>query len=194
MALLPEDPKQQQALVAIVASLVALYFANSLWYGGAMEIVEADEARVESMESQNRAAQALAIRAGQDTEARMAEYERHITQLERLIPESAEVPAVLDQISLVAREVGVEVPRITPQAEVPGTFYNERTFDLIVRGEFHDVGRFLARIASLPRIITPSDLQLQPFVGTGSLVYESPVEAAFRIKTYVVASRDGGSP
>ncbi len=195
MALLPDDPKQQQALMAITASLVVLYFANSLWYSDAMEALEAEQARVENMEAQNRAAQALAIRAGEDTEERMVQFERHITQLEQLIPESAEVPAVVDQMSLVAREVGVDVDMMRPQPEVPGVFYNEQTIDMRVYGEFHDVGRFLSRIASLPRIITPSDLQIERFNDpTGAMGYDSPVQVTFAIKTYLVADRVGGTP
>jgi type IV pilus assembly protein PilO len=195
MALMPDNPKQQQALMAITVSLVALYFGNSLWYSGAKEVVETEEARVENMESQNRAAQALAIRAGQDTEERMAEYERHITQLEQLIPEGSEIPALLVQLSEVAREVGVDMPLMRPQPVIPGPFYSEQTIDLEVIGEFHDVGRFLSSVASLPRIVTPSDVQIEPFRDqTGTMRYESPVQATFRIKTYIVADRSGGTP
>ena len=58
MPLIPDDPKQKQALAVIAVSLVVLYFANSLWYTGATEAVEAQEARVENMQAQNRTAQA----------------------------------------------------------------------------------------------------------------------------------------
>ena len=149
MPLVPDDPKQKQALAVISVSLVVLYFANSLWYSGATEAVEAEEARVENMQAQNRTAQALAIRAGQDTEERMALYERHIAQLEQLIPESAEVAALLDQISTVERDVGVTVDMMRPEAEEPGDFYSKQTFEMRVFGEFHDVAHFLTRIASV---------------------------------------------
>ena len=156
MALMPDNPKQQQALMAITISLVLLYFANSLWHSGAREAVDAAEARVENMEAQNRAAQALAIRAGEYTEERMAQYERHISQLEQLIPDGAEVPAVVDQLSIVGRDVGIDVDFVRPQPIVEGPFYDEQTIDMRIIGEYHVVGRFLSRIASLPRIITPS--------------------------------------
>jgi len=195
MGLIPDDPRQQKAVGAIAVSLVVLYFANSLWYSGAMEAVEADEARVESMVSQNRAAQALAIREGQDTEERMVLYERHIAQLEKLIPESTEVPELLETLTLLGREVGVTVDLVRPQAPVPGDFYDEQTIDMRVFGEFHDVGRFLARIASHDRIITASDVQLELFVDpTGSLGYDAPVEVTFRIQTFLVPDPEEGTP
>ena len=200
MPLIPDDPTQKQALAAIAFSLALLYFANSLWYGGAMEEVEAQEARVENMQAQNRTAQALAIRAGQDTEARMALYERHIAQLEQLIPASAEVPALMDQISTVEREVGVTVSNMRPAPEEPGEFYNRQTFEMSIYGEYHDVGRFLTRIASLSRILTPIDVSVEGFVDPRGGPFDSPVVVNFRFQTYVVPDRPavsalgGGTP
>ena len=180
MALIPDDPKQKQALAVIAVSLVVLYFANNLWYSGAMEAVEAEEARVENMQAQNRTAQALAIRAGQDTEERMALYERHIAQLEQLIPEEAEVAALVDQISLAGREVGVTVATLRTNPPEVGEFYTVQTFDMSVFGEFHDVGRFLTDIASLPRILTPMDVSVEEFVDPRGSTFDAPVVVNFR--------------
>ncbi len=191
MALIPDDPKQQKALGAIALSLVVLYFANSLWYSGAVEAVEVDEGRVENLLSQNRTAQALAISAGRGLEERMALFERHVAELEQLIPSSEEVAMVMDQMDQVARDAGVTVTMTRPQPAVPGPFYTEQSYQIRVLGEYHDVGRFLAGVASLPRIITPSDLQLEPFNDpTGSMGFDSPVEVNFRIQTYLAPDRD----
>ena len=194
MPLMPDDPKQKQALAVIAVSLVVLYFANSLWYTGATEAVEAQEARVENMQAQNRTAQALAIRAGQDTEERMALYERHIAQLEQLIPESAEVPALMDEISTVEREVGVTVDMMRPEAEEPGDFYTKQTFEMRVFGEFHDVARFLTRIASLSRILTPIDVSVEEFNDPRALSFDAPVVVNFRFQTYVIPDREEANP
>ena len=175
-------------------SLAVLYFANNLWYSGATETVEAEEARVENMQAQNRTAQALAIRAGQDTEERMAAYERHIAQLEQLIPESAEVAALLDQISTVERDVGVTVDMMRPDAEEPGDFYTKQTFEMRVFGEFHDVARFLTRIASLSRILTPIDVSVEEFNDPRASSFDAPVVVNFRFQTYVIPDREGGIP
>lgn len=194
MALLPDDPKQQKALVAIAVSLTVLYFANRLWYSDAKAEAEATQERIEMLQSQNRTAQAMAISAGEDLEERMATYERHIAQLEQLIPQSSEVPALLDQISVVAREVGVEVPVIRPEPEQPGAFYTSQNFELEVRGEYHDVGRFLTRIASLPRIVAPMDVSLVGFTDARG-EYDSPIVLSFRIQTYLAPTpRQAGTP
>ena len=195
MALIPDDPKQQKALGTIAVALVVLYFSNSLWYSGEVETVEAEEGRVETLASQNRAAQAMAISAGRGLEDRMALIERHVTELELLIPSLEEEAGVVDQISVVAREVGVDLTSITPEAPVQDVFYTRTVYQLTVLGEYHDVGRFLSGIASLPRIITPSDVELSPFNDpTGSLGFDSPVQMNFRIQTYLAPDRDAAPP
>ena len=124
----------------------------------------------------------------------MALYERHIAQLEQLIPAEAEVAALVDQISLAGREVGVTVATLRTNPPEPGEFYTVQTFEMSVFGEFHDVGRFLTDIASLPRILTPMDVSVESFVDPRGGSFDAPVVVNFRFQTYVVSEREGGTP
>ena len=124
----------------------------------------------------------------------MALYERHIAQLEQLIPESAEVPALMDQISTVEREVGVTVAQMRPSPEEVGEFYNRQTFDMSVYGEFHDIAQFLTRIASLSRILTPIDVSVEEFNDPRASSFDAPVVVNFRFQTYVIPDREAGNP
>ena len=49
-----------------------------------------------------------------------------------------------------------------------------------VFGEFHDVGRFLTDIASLPRILTPMDVSVEEFVDPRGSTFDAPVVVNFR--------------
>ena len=124
----------------------------------------------------------------------MALYERHIAQLEQLIPESAEVRALMEEISTVEREVGVTVDMMRPEAEEPGDFYTKQTFEMRVFGEFHDVARFLTRIASLSRILTPIDVSVEEFNDPRALSFDAPVVVNFRFQTYVIPDREEANP
>ena len=81
-----------------------------------------------------------------------------------------------------------------------GTHYNRRTFEMTVLGSYHEIGRFLSEVGSLPRIITPIDLTLVANTsrnqGDGRLL-----EASFLIETYVMpnaaqraAANSGATP
>ena len=144
-------------------------------------------ARLEQLDSENNRAQIIATRGGTELEERLAMYERHVIQLEALIPQSEEVAALLNDVTTVARQTGVELATLAPEADEVGTFYTKQSYALEVVGEYHDVGRFLSNIASLPRIITPVNLELVPFQGnTGVLDMVAPLTATFQIQTYIL--------
>jgi Tfp pilus assembly protein PilO len=58
---------------------------------------------------------------------------------------------------------------------------------MAVVGEYHAVGRFLAEIASLSRIVTPAQVDVQLYGQPQQFPeLEAPVLANFRIETYVL--------
>lgn len=193
MALIPEDPTQRNALIGILVVLAAAYFFNDLWLSDQKEEIAEMEARLEQLEVQNRRAQIIAARGG-DLEERLAVYERHVVKLEELIPQSEEVPALLNSITSEALRTDVELSVLTPEPPEPGPFYTRSSYDISVVGEYHDIGRFLASVASLRRIITPVELELQRFQGEppdDDMV--APLLARFRIQTYILPE-PGSSP
>lgn len=185
--LIPDNPKQKNAMLVGAVLLLALYPFYSFWYSGQREEVDGMQARLETLEANNRRAQVVAARGGGDLEELTALFERHVAALEELIPAAEEVAGLLDDISERARRSGVEQNRFNPEPSEQGQFYNKTSYEMAVVGEYHDVARFLTEIASLPRIVTPVELDLTLFDQVD--VYpelESPVLASFRIETYVL--------
>lgn len=188
MAVLPQEPKQQKALVAIIAALALLYVFYSYWHTPRVEEIQTIEARVDQLTTRNRNAQISAARGGADLEERIALYQRHMIELESLIPQSEEVPQLMRTVSSEANASGVSLSGLQPGAVEASEHYTRQLWSVTAYGEYDDVGRFLASIASLPRIATPVDLELTPFnqpAGVG-LDYENPVLATFRIELYVL--------
>ncbi len=193
MALLPKGSKQQRAFVVILVVAALFYVFWEYLYTPAQADLQASQSRLERLESSNRAAQITAARGGRNLEEQMALYERHVRALEQLVPASEEVPELLRNLTTQTRSLNVDLNLIEPQPDQPGEFYTKQVYTLRVIGEYHNVGRFLTSIASLPRIITPVDLQmtqLQQNSNTGLLQYEAPVQATFRIETYVLPSSE----
>ena len=74
-----------------------------------------------------------------------------------------------------------------PEISEPGDFYTQQTYQVQVIGLYHDIGNYLASIASGPRIVTPVELRLKPRGGTEVTRDGTPrLNAEFRIITYVI--------
>jgi type IV pilus assembly protein PilO len=198
MALLPSDPtRQKQLLVAVLPLILALVYWNYV-HGPATDELAANRSRLEQLESRNAAARALATRGGPELERRLALYEQHIARLELLIPTREEVPELLHAMTLEARQAGVELARMRPEAEVPGEFYNQQSYEMAVIGQYHDVARFLTAVGSLPRIVTATDVRLttrREARGAGQAEDDqrddprrrgASLDANFRIQTFVL--------
>lgn len=186
MALLPTERHKQAALLVGFLAIGLGYAFFEYWYSPRKAEVEALEVRLEQLETSNRRAQVVVARGGAQLEERLAVYERHLARMEELIPSSEEVPVLLRSLASEALRAGVDMGDLNPQAALPGEFYTRENYEMTVVGEYHAVGRFLASVASLPRIITPVDLLLEPF--SGQPINEdmvAPVVARFRIETYI---------
>ena len=192
MALLPRDPKHQKSLVAIIVALGGFYLFWDYWRVPAQESLLQEQERLERLESQTRAAQVRALQK-ERLEQQAAVYERYVRRLEQLVPAEEEVPALLRDITAEARRLGVDLNLIEPQADQLGAYYTKQTYNMRVIGEYHDVGRFLTTIASLPRIITPVDVAMEPFENDDLVEYDSGVLMEFKIETYVLPSGLGSA-
>lgn len=195
MALVPDVPKQRNALLLAVLFLLAFYFLFwDRWYVPRGEELAEMEARLEQLEDQNRSAQILATRGGEQLQERLALYERHVSRMEELIPRREEVPRLLNDMSAESRRTGVDIALLRPEPATSGEFYTQQSYEVEVVGDYHDVGRFLTSVASLSRIITPVELELAPFTGDESVIEaDAPVLASFRIRTYIVPEDEAGS-
>jgi Tfp pilus assembly protein PilO len=201
MALLPDDPKKKNAVFAAILALVGLYAFNSFWYVDVAAELYQTEARLEQLDDQNRRAQIIATRGGRELEEKLVQYERHLIRLEQLIPRSDEVPALLNSITVQSRQHNVNVTLLRPEVDEQGTDYIKDLYQVGVEGNYHAVGRFMAAIASLPRIITPTDLDMTLMQAARAADLNNnedgddfPVTAQFRIMTYLVPNSDGPGP
>lgn len=195
---LPDDPAQQKRFMLGVLPLLLLgayvYFVQGRYTQQLTDV----RTHVERLEAQNASARVRTLQSKQ-LEDRLVRFEKHIDRLEQLVPRREEVSQLLNQINQTAERVGVEVAVFRPGETTKGPHYDRRTFDLTVYGTYHNIGRLLANIGSLPRIITPLDMNLVPRKEQDRSGGER-LQASFVIETYVLpdhptqpAAQQGGS-
>jgi len=185
MALLPKDPAQQKRLlIGIVPLLLAFAYYQFVHTKKAVEIGDL-ETHLESLERTNTTAKILAEQGGPELERRLAMYEEHMKRLEQLIPKREQVPELLNDMGRRAQLSSVEVTLMRPEGEEASPYYSRQSYEFGVKGTYHNVGRFLSEVGSLPRIITPTEFRL---LGTTLKDKQGAplLNANFRIITYIV--------
>ncbi len=185
MGFLPSDPARQKRVLIGILPIIAVF---AYWYfvyqNETAEIADM-QAHVEELDTRNRVARVQVQRGGPDLEKRVGLYQQYMTRLERLIPDREEVPELLHSMNLQAQENGVELAMMKPLEEQPTDYYTRQVYDMAVLGSYHDIGRFLSAIGSLPRIVAARDLALAPEAGTNRDGTQR-LQATFRIETFVL--------
>jgi len=108
------------------------------------------------------------IKAGQAAKLelykeQLAEMRASFGALLRQLPEKTDVESLLVDVSQTGLASGLEIKRFKPSAEEKKGFYAELPIALEVSGTYHQLATFISGIAALPRIVTISDLKLDPF-------------------------------
>ncbi|HET6462405.1 MAG TPA: type 4a pilus biogenesis protein PilO [Candidatus Krumholzibacteria bacterium] len=90
-----------------------------------------------------------------------AEYERLHDQwisAAELLPEEKEMPDLLRQVTTAGSRSGVEFALFEPGSPVAHELYTDHPINVTVRGNYHQVGAFMGRLANLERIVNVNDL------------------------------------
>lgn len=100
----------------------------------------------------------------------MRQMEESFGELLSQLPGETEVPGLLEDITFTGLGSGLEFSTIQLQNEVEQEFYIELPISISVSGEYHDFGTFASGVASLSRIVTLHDFNINKAGGSrGSL-------------------------
>jgi len=92
----------------------------------------------------------------------MAEMQESFAALAKQLPDDTEVPGLLEELSQLGLDSGLEFDTIGLGNEKEEEFYYELPIQISVRGTYHALGAFVSGIASLPRIVTLHDFTITP--------------------------------
>jgi len=104
----------------------------------------------------------------EDYKKQMDEMKLSFGAMLRQLPSETEVEALLVDISQTGLANGLEFDLFKPEKEVPAEFYAELPIKIKVVGDYHDFGRFVSDVATLPRIVTLHDFTISPLKVKGS--------------------------
>lgn len=119
-------------------------------------------------------------------EKKIAELDGQLAMIRRQLPEKKEIPDLLDQISNLGAQSGLQFQLFNPLAESEKDFYAEVPVDLNIVGSFHNVVDFFDKVARMPRIVTITNIEIGKSSGKakGTRIKGTPVEARCKAVTF----------
>lgn len=93
-------------------------------------------------------------------EKKIAELDGQLAMIRRQLPEKKEIPDLLDQISNLGAQSGLQFQLFNPMPEAEKDFYAEVPVDLNIVGSFHNVVDFFDKVARMPRIVTITNIDM----------------------------------
>jgi len=113
------------------------------------------------------------------------EMEESFEAILRQLPSDTEIPALLEDITLVGLKNGLVFTSIDLQPESKHEFYIEKPIAIIVSGSYHNLGAFVSDVADLSRIVTLHDFTIMPASrATGSDTPGSHLTMSILARTY----------
>ncbi len=99
----------------------------------------------------------------------MADVEETFSELLKQLPTDTEVPGLLEDITEIGQNSGLNFDVISLAPEKKVAFYIELPINIQVKGSYHQLGEFVSGMAALPRIVTVHDFSIKPITESGDL-------------------------
>lgn len=115
------------------------------------------EAQYDKLGQELRENQAIADNLPQVQEE-VRRLDERLTEAKKKLPEQDEIPSLLQKISDLGKEAGLEFLLFRPGTPVPKDFYAEVPLELQISGSYHDLATFFDKIGRLDRIVTIEDI------------------------------------
>lgn len=162
------------------------------WSPRRIELVELEQ-RVRQTEEANTLAESLPADI-ERVRASLELGERQFAALQRLVPARDEVPAIYEAIAAEAASLGLALIHVVPGEPAPDSagYFLRQQWTMRVEGGYHDVGRFLARVAAFARLVRPEVEEILPARATDA--DRQLIQACVRLETFVLPSGEDASP
>lgn len=179
----PNDPSRWPTLPrALLLLAVAVFIVVALWYVWLSDRRDAlDAAQRREGELRTEYTQKVAKAAALDTlKAQLEQVRQYVAQLEKQLPNRAEMDALLSDINQAGIGRGLQFELFRPGQEVVRDYYAELPITVRVSGSYHDIGMFVSDVAHLSRIVTLNNLAINPVANRTDLLTMEATAKTFR--------------
>ncbi len=150
-------PPKQKLLMTVLVSVIVAVGYYYLYFVEAQKNYNNLESQLKTMSGEIQKQEIIA-RNLPEFRLQVATLEEQLKVLLDQLPNSAELPSLLNNVSELARESRLDVLKFTPKPENKKDFYAEIPVAIAVYGNFRSFILFADKVSHLPRIVNLSDI------------------------------------
>jgi type IV pilus assembly protein PilO len=113
------------------------------------------------------------------------ELQTRLDTLKTVLPLAKETDEVLRSVQQSASSSALRILRVDPRPTIDHEVYIEWPINMEVVGTYHNIGAFLDKIRTLPRIVNITALRIQGRASEGDAAFTASVGATYTATTFV---------
>lgn len=149
-------PKQKVFLTVLICLIVGVAYYY-LYYQSASREIGTLQSQLAELQSKIKEQEVIA-RNLPSFQAEVKRLEEQLGLLLDQLPNFAEIPDLLKNVSDLGKESGLDFLKFSPGGEVGKGFYAEIPVAISVNGEYHGFALFADKVSHLPRIVNLSEI------------------------------------
>lgn len=172
--------KEQIGQIAggVVLAVVFVYFYLFYFWLPTAKTIDLNTKKVASMEADINKAKMQKAKY-KDLEAKLASLRLEKEAAEKKLPRQRKLPDLLRTITTLSRKYKVNIVSITPAGSAQVEYFTRVSYNISLKGNYNDVGRFLTALGLEERIMTSENLTMTATPGS-----ETSATAQFVLVAY----------
>ena len=163
---------------AVVFGGLFIYLYLFFFWLPTSKAIEENSQKVAAMESEISNAKKQKAKF-KDLEATLVRLNAEREAAVKKLPSERRIPDLIRTVTTLSKKYKVNVTAITPAGQAKVEYFTKVNYSISLRGNYHDVGRFLTALGLEERILTSENLVLTATPGA-----ESSVNAQFTLAAY----------
>lgn len=116
-------------------------------------------------------------------EAQVQQMDITLKDLETVIPSKKETSDILTRTQQLAYDSNLDIKKYTPKGEVLKEFYSDWPIEIEVQGNYHNLGKFFARLSNFSRLFTVENFTIKNLKPQTA---NTTISAKFTTQTYIL--------
>lgn len=154
----------QRVLILLLLMIVLLVGFYMLLYSGLEDDIKVQQDKETALSTEETNIKRK-VANKEEIMGELDDLKQRKAKVEKVLPQGAEIPKLLQKIYGQAKIVGLEIRRFEPGAEAPQQLYTEIPVSMELRGTYDQVADFFYYVGRMERIVNIKNISIERISG-----------------------------